>query len=364
MEGATGTGSICPGESIPPGVVANADDCDDQDAHNRRGRSELCDGRDNTCDAQADEGGVCMGTGWKVLEDPALTGARQWKTVAMGPGGLPVWVAGTDGKLAVRRQAGQPFTSLDGNCGNHNWLSAWVHANGSVFLGGEGGQVAQHDGSTCSNQTTASSSGDIHGIIGFTSPASTTLYLVNYLGRLSTWTPGSNPQEQFNLTPPSFADIHGLERTLLLGVGGHDDDTPEPTASSYSGSGNNPQQHTFQGIPSGYGGSLRAVWMGAPGLAYAVGDGGLVVKWNGATAWSRVPPPADNATANFTSVVVLDPSSIYVTDANGVIRRLTASGWVSTPVYTSDQPLRDLAASSVSDLWAVGDNGKVLHFPE
>lgn len=364
-EGTTGMDSICPGEPLPPGMVANTDDCDDQDPHNRRGQSERCDGRDNTCDDQADEGGVCAGTGWKVLEDPALTGSRQWKTVALGPNGLPVWVAGTGGKLAVRSEAGQAFTSLDGSCGNHDWLAAWVRpSDGAVFLAGGGGQVVQHDGTDCSNQAVNATTAAIHGIIGFTSGSSTTLYLVNYLGRLSIWTPGSAPQEQFNLTPPSFADIHGLESTLLLGVGGHDDADPEPTASNYSGTGNSPQQHTFQGLPSGYIGSLRAVWMGAPGLAYAVGDDGLVVKWDGMTSWTALAPPADDATADFTSVVVLDPSSIYVTDASGVIRRLTANGWVSTPVYTSDQPLRDLAASSVSNIWAVGDNGKVLHFPE
>jgi hypothetical protein len=364
-EGITSTGSLCPDETLPPGVVANADDCDDQDPNNRRGRSEVCDGRDNTCDTQVDEGGICAGKGWKVLDDPALIGSRQWKTVAVGPSGLPVWVAGTDGKLAVRTEAGQPFTSLDGSCGNHNWRSAWVRpGDGAVFLGAENGQVAQHNGTACSNQAANATNSPINGIIGFTSGSSTTLYLVNYLGRLSTWTPGSAPQEQFNLSPPSFEDIHGLEPSVLLGVGGHDDSSPEPTASSYPGSGNSPQQHMVQGTPGGYTGSLRGVWMGAPGLAYAVGDDGLVVKWNGTTIWTTLPPPADNATADFTSVVVLDPSSIYTTDAGGVIRRLTATGWVSPAVYISDRPLRDLAATSPGNLWAVGDDGRVVHFPE
>jgi hypothetical protein len=365
MEGATGTGSICPGEAIPPGTVANADDCDDQDPHNRRGQSELCDGRDNTCDTQTDEGEVCAGKGWEVLDDPALTGARQWKTVALGPGGLPVWVAGTGGALAVRGQAGRPFRSLDGSCGSHNWLAAWVRpSDGVVFLAAEDGQVAQHDGEACSNQAVNETTAAIHGIIGFTSGGSTTLYLVNYLGRLSTWTPGSPPEEQYNLGPDSFASIHGLDRSLLLCVGGHDDSTPLPTASGYPGTGTTSEPHTLQDIPGSYGGSLRGVWMGAPTLAYAVGDGGLVVKWDGATSWTRVLPPADDPTAGFTSVVVLDPSSIYITDVSGVIRRLTSSGWISTPVYTSDRPLRDLATSSVSNIWAVGDDGTVLHFPE
>jgi Putative metal-binding motif len=363
-EGTTGTGSICPGESIPSGLVDNADDCDDQDRHNRHGRPEACDGRDNTCDDEADEGEVCGNTGWKVLEDPALTGARQWKTVSLGPGGLPVWVAGNDGRLAVRKTEGEPFTSLDGSCGNHNWLSSWVRDDGTVFLAGSGGNVAQHDGTSCSNQAVNASNGPIHGLIGFSPAPSTTLILVNYPGRLSVWTPGTAPQERFNRFPDSYFDIHGRQRSLLLGVGGHDDDTPEPTISGYPGSGTEAQTHTLQGVPGGYSGSLRGVWMGAPTLAYAVGDKGLVMKWDGGTSWTRVPPPEDNAAADFTSVVVLDPSSIYVTATDGAIRRLTSSGWIPTRVYTSDQPLRDLTASSVGNIWAVGDNGKVVHFPE
>jgi hypothetical protein len=364
-DGIASTGSLCPNETLPLGVVANADDCDDGDPNNRRGRSEVCDDRDNTCDTQVDEGGICAGKGWKVLDDPALVAPRQWRTVATGPSGLPVWVAGMGGRLAVRREEGQPFTSLDGLCGPHNWLSVWVHPSDSVvFLAGENGQVARYNGTTCANETTNGTSVAIHDIIGFTSGSSTTAYLVNDAGRMFTWTPGSNPQEQFNLYPESYAGIHGLEPSLLLGVGGVDDGPETPTANSFSGTGSNQQRHSLQGIPSGYTGRLRAVWMGASRLAYTVGDDGLVMKWNGTTIWTREPPPPDNATANLTSVVVLDPSSIYTTDASGVIRRLTSTAWVSSPVFISDEPLRDLAATSPGNIWAVGDDGRVVHFPE
>src|SRR5262249_3420997 len=161
----------CPGVTPPAGTVANADDCDDQDARNRRGRAEVCDDRDNTCDSQRDEGGICGGKGWKVLADPALTGTRQWKTVALGPSGLPVWVAGSGGALAVRTTAGQPFKTLDGSCGTTNWRAAWVRpGDGHVFLSGDGGALAEHDGTTCSNQTIVpTSTNNLVGIQGFTS---------------------------------------------------------------------------------------------------------------------------------------------------------------------------------------------------
>lgn len=364
-EGAASTGTICPNTTPPVGSVTNTDDCDDLDPYNRRGRAESCDARDNTCNTQVDEGDVCQGKGWKLLNDAALTGSRQWKTVAVGPSGLPVWMAGNNGVLAVRRAAGQPFTSLDGSCGNSNWISAWVRpSDGAVFLGSEGAQVAQHDGTSCSNATNAPSGQAIHGLTGFTSATATSLYLAIDRGRMSIWAPGSTPVEQYNLGPDTYRDLHGLQSSFMLGVGGTEDAVSVPTINSYSGTGNTPERHTLQSVPTGYNGSLQGVWMASPKLAYAVGDGGLVMKWDGNTTWTRVTPPAQNAGANFTSVVALDGATIFTTDLTGAIRRLSASGWVAQPIYTTPQPLQDIAASSISDIWAVGDNGTVVHFPE
>ncbi|WP_233262233.1 putative metal-binding motif-containing protein [Vitiosangium sp. GDMCC 1.1324] len=355
---------VCPGATPPAGTVANKDDCDDQDARNRRGRAEACDDRDNTCDGQRDEGGVCGGKGWSVLSDPALTGTRQWKTVALGPNGLPVWVAGSNGALAVRTAAGQPFKSLDASCGNTNWRAAWVRPDGHVFLAGDTGSVAEHDGNTCSNQATISL--NLVGIQGF--GTTTPLYMVDSQGRMYTWTPGNTPQEHYNETPPTYYGLHGLSPTQLIAVGDKNGNDTVPYIISYPGSGGLPArtQHTLTGVPGGYSGALRAVWMASASLAYAVGDAGLVMKWNGATNWTRVSPPSDGPSAAFTSVVVLDPSSIYTTDASslstGVIRRLSATGWVTA--RTVDKPLRDLALNSPDDIWAVGDDGRVVHFPE
>jgi len=43
----------------PPGYVANDDDCNDNCSTCYPGRTEVCDGKDNDCDGQTDEGGVC-----------------------------------------------------------------------------------------------------------------------------------------------------------------------------------------------------------------------------------------------------------------------------------------------------------------
>ncbi|QRN97469.1 hypothetical protein JRI60_52555 [Archangium violaceum] len=357
---------VCPGATPPTGAIANTDDCADQDKYNRRGIAESCDDRDNNCDTQRDEGNVCGGKGWNVVADGALIGtSHQWKTVAIGSGGLPVWVAGDNGALAVRTAAGQPFKSLDGACGNYDWRAAWVRPNGHVLLAGEGGRLAEYDGiNACSNQTTTTSGDSLTGMVEFNSPNSQ-VYIVGSLGRMYAWTPGYQPEERYNETSTYFG-IHGLAPTQLLAVGGQSEANSAPYIASYPGSGNQGSvvRHTLNGA-SGFTGVLRAVWMGDSRLAYSVGDNGLVMKWDGATNWTRVSPPPDNTTAPFSSVVVLDPSSIYVTDAstNGSIRRLNAAGTWFTAT-TVNRPLRDIALSSPGDIWAVGDDGRVVHFPE
>ena len=41
---------------MPAGYVANNSDCDDNDANNYPGNTEICDGQDNDCDGLIDEG--------------------------------------------------------------------------------------------------------------------------------------------------------------------------------------------------------------------------------------------------------------------------------------------------------------------
>jgi MYXO-CTERM domain-containing protein len=47
--------------NVPDGYALAADDCDDDDAGNFPGNDEVCDGRDNDCDAEVDEDLSCEG---------------------------------------------------------------------------------------------------------------------------------------------------------------------------------------------------------------------------------------------------------------------------------------------------------------
>jgi hypothetical protein len=238
-------------------------------------------------------------------------------------------------------------------------------SDGHVFLAADDGYLAEHTGTSCVNATRVSSNNSLTGIIGFESGATTLLYTVDIWGRLYAWTPGTSPEERFNTDPPAYFDIHGLSSTQLLVVGDQDTPPTAPLIVSYPGTGGSGAvtTHTLNGA-GGYNGSLRGVWMSTPSLAYAVGDDGLVMKWSGGTSWDRVSAPASATAADFTSVGMLDAHSIYVTDTDGRIWLRTSTRWEDPPLYDADKPLRDIAVASPTEVWAVGDDGRVLHFAE
>lgn len=345
--------------TVPPtGSPTTNTDCDDTDRYNRGGSTEVCDFRDNNCNTTVDDGNVCMGMGWKQLTDPAVTG-RDWNTVAISRAsvsGYPVWIAGAGGALARRNAVNESFTSFDAACGNTvTWNAAWASSDGSVFLAGSGGRVARYDGTTCSQQYTLTGLPNVTGIIGF-EDGGTLLYVVTENGQLHSWTPGSAPT-LVDDNSPFYRDVHGFDRSRLLIAAQESENNNSPLIETYTG-GSDTSNMSLSGLPNNV--SIRSVWTVSPTLAYAVGDSSIVLRWQGA-GWAAVTPPA---TVGFTSVCAPDRSSVYVTDAAGVIRRYTGTQWV--PQFTSSPagPLRDIALVAPTNIWAVGPNGRVIHFPE
>ncbi|SEL88616.1 Putative metal-binding motif-containing protein [Stigmatella aurantiaca] len=367
-EHSTGPSLKCPKAPFPQGTVANKTDCDDQDPLNARGNFESCDARDNNCNTTVDEDNACMGKGWKSFSDDAAIKDRQWKSVSIAPNGW-VWVAGDGGKLAVRKNDGVAFSSLDGACGNTAWKATWTTVNGIVVLAGDNGQVAWHDGTNCHDQQSVRGGSPLTSVIGRAQNNVTQVYAVNAWGELYSWTQGSTSSSRHFDSAPTYLGVHTLDGTgPLLLVGGaneYDRDRSAPLIADHPGSGNETALtlHTLPTI-AGYGGYLTAVWMVSSNVAYAVGDKGLILKWDGNKTWSRVNLPNGTPVADYTSVVALDPASVYVTDMDGRIRLLKSSGWAPDPIYDGPQPLRDIAAKTMNDIWAVGDNGLVVHFAE
>jgi hypothetical protein len=375
-EGAAGTAGTkyCPPNMGPAGTAANATDCDDADRIVRAGLAETCDAVDNDCDGQVDEGASCGGTLTRVV-DPALGGtSHDWRVVAVGPGGLPVWIAGLNGKLAVRTVAGGAFQSHSfgdspantTNCGDTDWYAAWVRqSDRHVFLAGQGGRMAEHTGSACINQVDAPGTGDVTGMVGFESGGVTTLYAVTTEGRLFTWVPGSSLEEPDN-ADYVYNGIHGLSADLLL-VAGRSAGGNQRVFSYDNRNLATETMHTMSNLVVG--GFMNSVWMGAANLAYAVGDSGYVWRWDGGTGWTLLPRPP-NVTDNLYGVVTLPNGDAYTVDSSnsGQIHRRTPQGWATRgpklPAAQANKPLYGIAMSSAQDFWVVGDDGLVFHYPE
>ncbi|WP_176605778.1 putative metal-binding motif-containing protein, partial [Myxococcus fulvus] len=198
-------------EGQPPvsGYALGQDgDCDDRDSARSSIQAELCDGIDNNCSAGvSDEPASCGGTLKQVASHHLSSANQQWNTVAVHSSGYPVWVAGEDGKLAIRRSASAKFESFsfgdpatpaptDGsfaihpnNCGDIDWKVSWVDSQGRVILGGPAGTLAVHNGTTTTNCALGGTGVNnvITGLIGFEANDVTTVYASDTQGRLFRW---------------------------------------------------------------------------------------------------------------------------------------------------------------------------------
>ncbi|WP_164010898.1 putative metal-binding motif-containing protein [Pyxidicoccus trucidator] len=376
---------VCAGDAIPTDKVANALDCDDADNGTKSMGTEVCDAIDNNCNGLLDDGlTTCGGFGrlGRVYNSATGGDGHDWRTVAVDPtDGYPVWIAGLGGKLARKATAAAAFESHSfgevpanpTHCGDWDWYAAWVRpSDGHVFLAGEGGRVAEHTGTACINSEDAPGSGNVTGMVGFEVGGVTTLYLVSTDARLFTWVPGSPPVERRD-TIGAYNAIHAVDPNLLLVAGKAGGGAGTQFIAEYAnGAPSTEVAHTLSPTTAG---GVNALWMGSSSLAYAAGDGSALWRWNGAQAWSRLPVPPGPAT-DFSSVVTppgLDV--VYVVDKGspGKLRRRTTAGWARAPMITPidsgdpsevDVPLYDIAMTSVSDFWMVGDNGRVYHYPQ
>ncbi|QDE94488.1 hypothetical protein BHS05_00580 [Myxococcus xanthus] len=368
-------GELCPGEAPPPMMAANTLDCDDADRATNTQATEVCDGLDNDCDGQVDEQMSC-GSLRKVV-DPVLAGGN-WRTVAVHPSGYPVWVAGLGGRLAVKMDATSAFVSHSGDtttrCGpagnTLDWHASWVNPhNGYLIVVGEDGWIGEHNGGSCSqSQNNLPGNSDyFSSVVGVGNPAQ--VFAASTLGHLYEWTGAAQRHD----SPGRYWGLHANGNDALYAVGSTGESSPlTPVVNLYTRTSTwgTPAVHNLQGT-AGYNGGLRAVWAADATLIYAVGDGGLVVKGSGQSRdWERVLPPSGPAVDYVSVAVPPGTMNAYVigNEGNaGRLQRLTSNGWAKTPAFTPSAPnvpIRDIAMTSSSNFWIVGDDGNVYHFPE
>jgi photosystem II stability/assembly factor-like uncharacterized protein len=110
-------------------------------------------------------------------------------------------------------------------------------------------------------------------------------------------------------------------------------------------------------LPSG---ALRSVWVLSRSSVFAVGDDGVALEKT-SSGWRRLPSPGS---FDLTAVRAFNPSRVYVTTGDGRVLRWNGRAWQTLYRAPSGAAFTDLGGPSESDLWAVGEKGLVVHWPE
>ena len=102
---------------------------------------------------------------------------------------------------------------------------------------------------------------------------------------------------------------------------------------------------------------LQDVWALTATDAWAVGDDGLILHYNG-TVWSIVPAPHGD---RINAIHMLSATSGWAVGDGGHIIRYNGSSWSSVSSPSTDH-LNGVFMVSETDGWAVGDAGKILRY--
>jgi hypothetical protein len=352
-------------EPTRPGHVTNANDCDDTRANVYMSAPEICDSQDNDCDGTEDEDGVCP-TGGATWVDRSTANTDDWRSVAVwGDGG--VWLTGLGSRLRHRAPGQTTFQNFDARCAG-DWYGLWADPqSGTAYLGGLNQLSAYHGAAatSCTPGLTITNT-DVHGIVGVPQTGGgTEFHFVGFSrgnaneGRAMWWDGSALNSGDTTLGP--LWDVHGVSRDVLFAVGGFQPttrDPGEPRIYRFKPAQDDWQTEFVQNLSGVVEDQLQGVWVVNPKLAYAVGESNSVLRWNG-TAWSKHSGPG----GDLYSVVAFGTSSVYVTTGNGRVYRYDGSAWSALPGLNTGAPLWDIAGTSPADLWVVGDNGKLLHWP-
>jgi len=350
----------------PAGFVSRGGDCDEGNPFRHPNAMELCDELDNDCDnlPEADMACPVGGPRW-FIRTQGPTGQR-WNSVSTWtPGG--VWVVGDNNRRALLLPGQTAFLVSTLGCGDGNtaWHSVWADPqdNGRAYFGSAGGRLA-HQASDSFSCTQVTSTGlQVFGLVGLRTAGTLSLHgasasFTSSDGAAFIWNGGTSVT--FNSASNPIApvyDIHGSSQDTLFAVGGYIS-TPTPRIYRYT-PGN--KQWVSENVQNTVSGAERLVgtWVVNARLAFAVGNGGSVLRWNG-TSWSKLSFPNRD---NLTSVVAFGASSAYATCESGHIYRYDGQNWQQ--IYTlSGTVFTDIAGTSPADLWVVGNNGKILHWPQ
>lgn len=342
---------------LGPGRAPQGADCRDRDALTNPDRDELCNLLDDNCDGFVDEEACSPDAGWAPVVAPRGTGVDWW-TVAVAPG--LVWLAGNGGEVALKGSDGT-FADVSTSCGS-GWLASAVDPlEGTLFLGGINGSsngfAGRHRPDAGSCFAVDQRNVNIRGVAAVRDAQGLLVHGVTGQGTLLDYRADGTYADRPGVSNAQANEIGGVSRDGLF-IGGQSNANNRPVVFRLGpDAGWNAESLAALNLPVG---ALRGISMLDAERGFAVGDNAVLLVRSADAGWSRV-PGFDAGSPDFWSVKAFGPGRVYVVDDTGGIWRTDGASWEQ--VYRHPTGLfRDLGGVAEDDLWAVGDNGVVVHF--
>jgi len=281
------------------------------------------------------------GSTWNVeFENPALPNAS-----------LAVWGDGT-GRIYASSQYGDTY----GRIGNY-WMSLQTstgqhlnaiagNAAGAIYAVGDGGTVLEYQGRAWSGAGTGMGVTNLRSLWGLSAD--------------DLWAAGGNKALHFDGTQWMPSDIGG-GTTQIRSISGF-------TSSSIYAVGNQVESYYWNGtlwnalpVPPGPPQSLMGVTTAAPSLAITVGTGGLAMRRNTPVGpWQ--PMNTGGHTEDLNAVEALAANNVIAVGQDVILHYDGNGAGTWTDMALTAWTLRGLHAVSPTNIFAVGDDGVVVHY--
>jgi hypothetical protein len=276
-------------------------------------------------------------------------------------------MVGKSGSWA-RRPTGQLNFST-GTCGGSTeWYSLWIdpRSGGSAYYGGNNARLAiqaPDDMSCNTNPPEVASSFTTRGLMGISQMGSPIrLHGVGTVsgteGNTFSWDGSDTTVALSQTATVPLQDIHGIGEGTLFAVGNVEGSQFPIYKFNAATSKWDPQTGPALGSLD-----LQGVYVVNENLAYAVGEGGTVLKWNG-TDWQFLPNGNNKPTGTLRSVLAFGESAVYVTSESGKVSRYNGRNWDTLLDLGGPISLYDIAGTRPDDIWVVGAGNRVYHWPQ
>jgi len=222
--------------------------------------------------------------------------------------------------------------------------------------------VTDPSSGTCSPSSVGSTT-QVNGMWGFPGPSGISqAFIVTSNANVDYWSPPSAPFQLYQVGTgnDNKRSLDGIPPVPRVACGWFFDGVLHPRVWIDRGGGLNPEPAVEPLLGTGL--ALYSARMPRANLAYACGDKGTVVAWDGGT-WYRLPPPAAEL-PDLNSITAFDEGHVYVAgfgkDASWVWQ-WNGSFW--KPVMRVDYDagsIRAVGGTAPDDLWAVG-KGNAWH---